>query len=314
MLPEKPAARGSLRLRHAAVAGLGVGHADAIALDRHRGAGARAQGEAGPAERVAGRVERDRQPPAVGIGRALQALAGQEHALAHAQLERAVVGGGEADDRGRLRRARTPIGVLPARRGQACGDQAERREGRGAGEACHAPWVVACWRAVAVFETRVRPKRAPKRKNHGRARRASELAWREVLATVPRERVELARLQNAWPRLVPRHLQEVAWPAGLSGGRLYVHVTDNQWLHELSYLREDLLAKLRRACPTAALRELRLRVGEVELTPSPVPVRDPVVPGLPREPERATIEAMEAIDDPALRNAVAAARLALGSR
>jgi hypothetical protein len=154
----------------------------------------------------------------------------------------------------------------------------------------------------------------PKRKNHGRAQRAADLAWREVFATVPRDRIELARLQNAWPRLVPRHLQEVAWPAWLGEGRLLVHVDDNQWLHELTYLRQELLGKLRRACPTAGLQELRLRVGEVELVPPPVPVPEPRIPGLPREPERATIDAMEAIEDATLRDAVAAARLALGSR
>lgn len=230
------------------------------------------------------------------------------------QLERTVGGGGEAHDRGGLRLARAPIGALPAARREARGEQPERRQPRRAGQGSYGPAVVACSGGVAAFETSVRVKRKPKRKNHGRALRASELAWREVLATVPRERVELARLQNAWPRLVPRHLQEVAWPAGLSSGRLYVHVTDNQWLHELTYLRQDLLAKLRRACPSAGLQDLRLRVGEVELAPPPVPVRDPVVPGLPREPERATIEAMEAIEDAALRDAIAAARLALGSR
>ncbi len=154
----------------------------------------------------------------------------------------------------------------------------------------------------------------PKRKNHGRALRAAELAWREVFSTVPRDTIELARLQNAWPGLVPRHLQEVAWPARLVDGRLLIHVDDNQWLHELTYLRHDLLGRLRRACPSARLKELRLRVGEVELVPAPEPVPEPTIPGLPREPERATIDAMEAIDDATLRDAVAAARLALGSR
>jgi hypothetical protein len=167
---------------------------------------------------------------------------------------------------------------------------------------------------VAAPEPSRPPRRRPKRKNHGHAQRASELAWQQVLATVPRERVELARLQNAWPGLVARHLQRVAWPAALVDGRLYVHVGDNQWLHELSYLRRELLAKLRRACPTAGLRELRLRVGPVELVPPPEPVPEPSIPGLPREPERATIDAMEAIEDATLRDAVAAARLALGSR
>ncbi|MCX4245751.1 DUF721 domain-containing protein [Paraliomyxa miuraensis] len=158
------------------------------------------------------------------------------------------------------------------------------------------------------------PRPTTKRDNHGRATRASDLAWREILKTVPRDRIELAQLQNAWSRVVPRHLQEVAWPAWLGNGRLVIHVTDNQWLHELSYLRQDLLAKLRRACPHAKLQGLRLRVGEVEVVPAPEPVPDPVIAGLPREPERSTIAAMEAIEDPQLRNAVATARLALGSR
>lgn len=157
-------------------------------------------------------------------------------------------------------------------------------------------------------------KRSGRRRNHGRAQRAADLAWREVFKTVPRDRIELARVQNAWPRLMPARLQAVAWPAWLARGRLVVHVEDNQWLHELHYLRQDLLDRLRRACPGATLRELRLRVGAVEVAPEPEPVPEPHVAGLPREPERATIEAMEAIDDAALRNAVAAARLALGSR
>lgn len=144
--------------------------------------------------------------------------------------------------------------------------------------------------------------------------RAADLAWREVFATVPRDRIILARLQIAWPTVVPRHLQEVAWPARLSAGRLVVHVDDNQWLHELTYMRRDLLERLRRLVPKAKLRELRLRVGPVEITPPPEPVPEPDVPGLPPEPERETIDAMEAIDDARLRDAVATARLALGSR
>lgn len=158
-----------------------------------------------------------------------------------------------------------------------------------------------------------RPKRR-KRDNHGQAVKAAELAWREVFATVPRDRISLARLQSVWPGIVPRHLQEVAWPARLSGGRLIVHVDDNQWLHELTYMRQDLLQRLSRACPAAKLTELRLRVGQVEIVPPPEPVPEPSIPGLPLEPERATIDAMEAIDDAQLRDAVASARLALGMR
>lgn len=131
---------------------------------------------------------------------------------------------------------------------------------------------------------------------------------------VPRDRVELARLQNAWPGLVPAHLQKVAWPAWINAGRLIVHVSDNQWLHELTYMRHELLTRLREQYPKARLKELRLRVGPVNVVPPPEPVPEPYYPGLPPEPERATIDAMESIEDTALRDAVAAARLALGSR
>lgn len=143
---------------------------------------------------------------------------------------------------------------------------------------------------------------------------ASELAWEEIYKVVPRDRVELARLQNAWPDLAPTHLQRVAWPAWLASGRLIIHVHDNQWLHELNYMRIDLLDRLREHCPSARLRELRLRVGEVEIVPPPVPVPEPYYPGLPVEPERATIEAMAAVEDSTLRTAIANARLALGLR
>ena len=155
---------------------------------------------------------------------------------------------------------------------------------------------------------------ARRRDNHGNSVQASRLAWREVFKTVPRDRIDLARLQNAWPGIVPRHMQEVAWPAWLGEGRLIVHVRDNQWLHELNYMRTDLLAELRRACPRTRLVDLRLRVGEVEIVPPPERPPEPQIQGLPAEPERATIDAMEAVDDTRLRDAIAAARLALGSR
>lgn len=192
--------------------------------------------------------------------------------------------------------------MLPPLRGRTAKDAHEQRQNAAEQPTRHTTKDVAPWIEMA------------RRDNHGRAHRAADLAWREVFKTVPRDRIELARLQNVWPRLMPPHLQEVAWPSWLGKGRLLVHVSDNQWLHELTYMRRDLLGKLRRACPTARLHDLRLRVGEVEVVPPPVPVPERNVPSLPVEPERATIDAMKAIDDQRLRDAVAAARLALGSR
>ncbi len=242
----------------------------------------------------------------------MDALTRQHHPRTQPQLQRALDHVVEAQHGRRLRRARATIGALPALLRRTSGQrQANHHRCDGHAASQEATTTSPGGRGVAIFGAMARRKR---RKNHGRARPASELAWREVLGTVPRDRVHLARLQNVWPDVVPRHLQQVAWPARLAKGNLVIHVDDNQWLHELTYLRRDLLGRLRQAAPAAELTELRLRVGEVEVVPPPEPVPEPHIPGLPIEPERETIDAMEAIGDTTLRDAVAAARLALGSR
>lgn len=152
-----------------------------------------------------------------------------------------------------------------------------------------------------------------RRKNHGKSTLAFDLAESALRRVVPDERLDLARIQLAWSRFIPVRVQRVAWPAAVkSGNKLILHVVDNQWLHELSYLRYDLLSQLRRACAPVKIEDLRLRVGAVELLPAPEPLPPPPPPILDAEPERDTIDAMESVDDPVLRQAIANARLALG--
>jgi len=152
-----------------------------------------------------------------------------------------------------------------------------------------------------------------RRKNHGKRKAVRDLADAALRKLVPDERLTLTRLQLAWSQHVPVRVQKVAWPAAMGrGGSLILHVVDNQWLHELSYLRHDLLGKLRRGCPSARIEDLRFVVGEVEVLPPPERPPPPPPPVLSAEPERSTIDAMESVDDPTLRQAIANARLALG--
>lgn len=91
-----------------------------------------------------------------------------------------------------------------------------------------------------------------------------------------------------------------------------LHVRDNQWLHELRYLQQDLLARLQWAVPTAELKTIRTRVGAVaELPPAYEREERPPRPGLPAQPADETIAALEEISDPALKQAAANARVAL---
>ncbi len=132
---------------------------------------------------------------------------------------------------------------------------------------------------------------------------------------VPRDRLRLTRIQIAWPSIAPGRLREVAWPGSIASDTLTVHVLDNQWLHELMYMRAELLERVQKACPAVGIAALRLRVGALaELPPERPPPPDPPPPSLPLEPTTETVDALKSIADSSLRQAMANARMALAGR
>ena len=153
------------------------------------------------------------------------------------------------------------------------------------------------------------------RANHGRALSAGAIAGKAVEKLVPRDRLRLTRVQIAWSTVAPGRLREVAWPGALSSGTLTVHVLDNQWLHELVYMRTELLERVQHACPQVGIEALRMRVGPIaELPPEAPPPAEPPAPALPDEPDADTIDALNAVGDTGLQQAMANARLALSGR
>lgn len=151
-----------------------------------------------------------------------------------------------------------------------------------------------------------------RRKNHGKQVPGRELAEAALRKIVPDERVRLVRLQLAWDDVMPARLRGVAAPAAVDGELLIVHVRDNQWLHELAYLRADLLNRLHTQCPQARVATLKLRVGPVPEPPPPLPV-EPVIEKirLAMQPEPETVDAIASVGDDGLRHAIATARMAL---
>lgn len=132
---------------------------------------------------------------------------------------------------------------------------------------------------------------------------------------VPADQLELTRIRGTWPEVARGQLRTVAWPTTLRDGTLTLAVLDNQWLHELSYLRHDLLRRLQQRCPRAGIADLRLRVGQVHVPPDlGEPPEAPPPPALPDEPPRETREALQSIEDAGLRQTIANARMALSQR
>jgi hypothetical protein len=115
----------------------------------------------------------------------------------------------------------------------------------------------------------------------------------------------------AGPRVAARTRAEA-----LRNGVLTVRVDGAAWLHELTYLKADLLARLNEHLGGGAARDIRFLPGTMPPAPArPAPApRDEDLP--PVDPAVATRIRQEtaAIEDPALREAVLTLRLKLARR
>jgi hypothetical protein len=231
------------------------------------------------------------------------ALARQQRRTADVELDRAIGARLDADHRGSVVGAHPRRVALPARRGGARREQQGEppRKGRPSRRPCRPVRTVADCRQVRA-----------RRRNHGRSVPAAELADKALRAIVPADRLRLVRVQIAWADALPARLLRVASPVAIDDHTLVVHVADNQWLHELQYLRSDLLDRIREAIPDGGVTQLRMRVGEVapiEKPEPPPPVQQR--PVLSLQPATDTLEAIASIPDDGLRDVIATARQAL---
>ena len=152
-----------------------------------------------------------------------------------------------------------------------------------------------------------------RRKNHGTRVPVGDLAAKFLARHVPHDRLRLVRVQLVWEQVAGPRLLGRAWPGALNGDELSINVCDNQWLHELSYMRDQLASRIAELAPAAGVRRVRLRLGPVPPprdTRVPVP-QGPEPPHYPPQPAPETLAALEGIEDPGLRHAIANARVAL---
>ncbi|MCB9701343.1 MAG: DUF721 domain-containing protein [Myxococcales bacterium] len=155
-----------------------------------------------------------------------------------------------------------------------------------------------------------------RRKNiAGKPRRIDDAIWALVRSHVPGDSVQLLRLRSVWPKIAGEALARRAWPDAVSGDEAIIAVHDNQWLHELTYMRQALLRRIVDLAPNAGITRVRLRLAQGE-PPPPPPVDPPIrmpprAPPLPVEPDPETVEAIHAVADDELRAAIAAARQSL---
>ena len=124
--------------------------------------------------------------------------------------------------------------------------------------------------------------------------------------------------RNLWIELLPTRFADHVWPMLVQGDRLLLHVHDSQWLHEMTYWRQELLDRLARAWPESGVEIIEAYVGPLPPMSERRPGAPPPPPEIDREPvldpdvPDETVAALNEIRDERLREALAKARMMLG--
>jgi hypothetical protein len=115
------------------------------------------------------------------------------------------------------------------------------------------------------------------------------------------------RLLELWRRAVGPQIAARTLPEAVKRGALHVKVSAPVWLHQLQFLKEEILEKLRELSGSDEIRSLFFTIGEIPLPP-PGAADQPlaaVAPAPLRKRDRQMVqESLDAIRDPELRQIV----------
>ena len=131
-----------------------------------------------------------------------------------------------------------------------------------------------------------------------------------------RDAIPLAALTAAWSTMVGDAVARHAWPLRIArDGTLHVATASSTWAHELGFLSDEILARLRAQLGTDAPTKLRYAVGpipEVDRVDEAPPELLPAEDDMPFDVRSEAAAVASAITDPELREVVArAARASL---
>ncbi len=86
-----------------------------------------------------------------------------------------------------------------------------------------------------------------------------------VLKTYRREPDgELIQVWHVWDSIVGEVISNNAKPAAFKGRILLVYVTSSAWVHQLQFLKEEMIARLNEALGKSLIDDLKFKIGPVE--------------------------------------------------
>ncbi len=73
--------------------------------------------------------------------------------------------------------------------------------------------------------------------------------------------VELVQVWQVWDNIVGDVIAQNAKPAAFKGRLLLVHVTSSTWIHQLQFLKKEMIAKLNNALGKTLIEDLKFKIG-----------------------------------------------------
>ena len=74
---------------------------------------------------------------------------------------------------------------------------------------------------------------------------------------------QLIQVWQLWDSIVGDVICQNARPAAFKGKILLVHVTSSTWLHQLQFLKSEMIAKLNGALGKTLIDDLKFKIGPV---------------------------------------------------
>ena len=71
----------------------------------------------------------------------------------------------------------------------------------------------------------------------------------------------ILHLRDVWERTVGPPITDNAKPFAVKGTLLLVHVSSSAWLHQLRFLKDDLLTKLNRHVNHPRIEDIKFKIG-----------------------------------------------------
>ena len=72
---------------------------------------------------------------------------------------------------------------------------------------------------------------------------------------------QLVRVWELWDDVVGKTISENARPAAFKGNLLLVEVSSSTWMHQLQFLKSDIIKKINDAIGQVSVEEIKFKIG-----------------------------------------------------